>query len=103
MATVSNPNLESEEVVTTKGLNLRDGPGKTYKVLLVLPKFAIMWPQQKIPSWVNGKPLTQEGKVAEWVKMTILTPVGAEEKTAQVTGYCWIGTESEPTFVTVAQ
>lgn len=99
MATVLNPKLESEQLVTTKGLNLRDGPGKSYKVLLTLPEGSIMWPQQKIPSWVNGKPLTKEGKVTEWISVVVLTPPKAEEKTGKLSGWCWVGTQSEPTFL----
>lgn len=92
--------LIDEEHVALTGLNLRDGPGKAYKVLLTLPVGAILWPQQKIPSWVQGKLVTQEGKSAsDWIKIGVLTPIGAEERTGQVTGYCWIGTEALPTFV----
>ncbi len=91
--------LIDEEHVTLTGLNLRDGPGKAHKVLLTLPAGTILWPQQKIPSWVQGKLVTQEGKAAsDWIKVGVLTPLSGE-KTGQVTGYCWIGTASTPTFV----
>lgn len=92
--------LIDEEHVTLTGLNLRDGPGKAHKVLLTLPAGTILWPQQKIPSWVQGKLVTQEGKAAsDWIKVGVLTPLGADEKTDQIVGYCWIGTASTPTFV----
>jgi hypothetical protein len=92
-------NLADEEQVTTTGLNMRSGPGTGYKVVVTLPKFTILWPQQKVPSWVNGKPLNQEGKVVDWVQFGVLTPLGQEEKTGKVTGHCWVGTETSPTFV----
>ncbi len=92
--------LIDEEHVTLTGLNLRDGPGKARRVLLTLPAGTILWPQQKIPSWVQGKLVTQEGKAAsDWIKVGVLTPLGADEKTDQIVGYCWIGTASTPTFV----
>ena len=91
--------LSDEEQVTTTGLNIRVGPGSGYKVLMMLPKFTILWPQQKIPSWVNGKPLNQEGTVTEWVQFGVLTPLGQEERTDNTVGYCWIGTEVKPTFI----
>ena len=90
--------LVDEERVTLTGLHLRSGPGKAYKALLTLPLGAIMWPQQKIPSWVQGKLVTQEGKSAqEWIKVGVLTPINADEKTAAVIGYAWVGTERNPT------
>ena len=92
--------LIDEEHVTLTGLNLRDGPGKARRVLLTLPAGTILWPQQKIPSWVQGKLVTQEGKAAsDWIKVGVLTPLGADENTDQIVGYCWIGTASTPTFV----
>lgn len=99
MDTVLYPSLEDEEVVTTTGLNLRDGPGKAYKVILTVPKWTILWPQQKTPTWKDGKPVLPGGGVSEWLKVAVLTPVGAEARTGFVTGHCWIGTEKSPTFV----
>ena len=96
--------LIDEEHVTLTGLNMRDGPGKAYKVVRALPAGTILWAQQKIPSWVRGKLVTQEGKAAsDWIKVGVLTPPGAEEKTGQVVGYCWIGTEAVPTFVSTVK
>jgi len=94
--------LVDEEQVTTTGLNMRSGAGGSNKLVMTLPKHTILWPQQKIPSWVNGKPLNQEGKVVDWVQVGVLTPLGQEEKTGKVSGYCWVGTEAKPTFVSTA-
>jgi uncharacterized protein YraI len=92
--------LIDEEQVTLTGLNVRDGPGRAYKVLITLPDGTILWPQQKIPSWVQGKLVTQEGILAsDWIKVGVLTPPKAEEKAGQVIGYCWIGTANTPTLV----
>jgi uncharacterized protein YraI len=91
--------LTDEEHVTLTGLNVRSGPGVAYKVLITLPAGAILWPQETIPSWVQGKLVTQEGNEAsDWIKVGILKPVKGAEKTDQVIGYCWIGTQAVPTI-----
>lgn len=91
--------LIDEEHVTLTGLNLRSGPGASNKSILVMPTGTILWPQQKIPSWVNGKLVTQEGKSAsDWVHVGVLLPPGSEERTDLAIGYCWIGTASKPTI-----
>ncbi|MDV7391225.1 hypothetical protein RZS08_07735 [Arthrospira platensis SPKY1] len=90
--------LVDEEHVTTTGLNLRTAPGAGNKVVMTMPRYTILWPQQKIPSWVQGKLVTQEGKPAsDWIKVCVLQ--GGEEKTGFVTGFCWMGTASSPTVV----
>ncbi len=93
--------LIDEEHVTLTGLNLRDGPGKARRVLLTLPAGTILWPQQKIPSWVQGKLVTQEGRSAsDWIKVAIAKPLDTSENgdRVAVTGYCWIGSEKNPTI-----
>lgn len=94
--------LIDEEHVTLTGLNLRSGPGSSNKSILVMPIGTIPWPQQKIPSWVQGKLVTQEGKPAsDWIKISVLVPLLAQEKTGVATDYCWIGSAENPTVASV--
>jgi uncharacterized protein YraI len=93
--------LIDEEHVTLTGLNLRAGAGSSYKVLLAMRAGTILWPQQKIPSWVSGKLVTQEGRSAsDWIKVAIAKPLDTSENgdRVAVTGYCWIGSEKNPTI-----
>ena len=93
--------LIDEEHVTLTGLNLRAGAGSSYKVLLAMRAGTTLWPQQKIPSWVSGKLVTQEGRSAsDWIKVAIAKPLDTSENgdRVAVTGYCWIGSEKKPTI-----